>query len=207
MKKLFTIVFIGIGFLISTQASAQFKWGIKGGVNFSSIKNFGQVIQTESLESYTGWHAGIFLQIKVPILAVQADILYSQQGQKFTASPSGISESFNLEQSYILIPLVAKFSLLPVINLQAGVQYGILTTAAINGVEEYDFGTPIGVVSVADQFTSGDWSLVFGIGFDISKLMIDARYNLGVSDISDVNLANLDPLKSGVFQLSAGIKF
>jgi len=207
MKNLLTIILLISGLLLAGNADAQFKWGIKGGVNFSSIKNFGQLIQTESLDSYTGWHAGFFLQIKIPILAIQADILYSQQGQQFTASPNSVSESFNLEQSYILIPVVAKFSLIPVLNLQAGVQYGILTTAAINGVKSYDFGPPIGDVSVADQFTSGDWSLVFGLGFDISKLMIDARYNLGVSDISDISLANLDPLKSGVIQLSAGIKF
>ena len=61
--------------------------------------------------------------------------------------------------------------------------------------------------SVEDLFTSGDWSVVLGIGFDISKLMIDVRYNIGVSDISNVSISNTDPLKSGVFQLSAGIKF
>jgi len=202
MKKLFTIVFIGIGFLFSTHANAQFGWGVKGGVNFSSIKNFGdQLAGFGSTSNYTAWHAGIFLQMKVPILTVQADILYSIQGQDFEI----LNEPFNLEQTYINIPVVAKFSLLPVINLQAGLQYGILVGAAINDVEEFDFGA--GPQKVEDLFKSGDWALVFGIGFDISKLMIDARYNLGVSDISDVSLGSVDPLNSGVIQLSAGIKF
>jgi len=204
MKKLFTITLLLAGLMISNQASAQFKWGIKGGVNFSSIKNFGQQISAlESTSSYTGWHAGIFLQMKVPILAVQADILFSQQGQQF--SVTSISESFNLEQSYILIPVVAKFSLIPVLNLQAGLQYGLLTTAAVNGIKDYDFGN--GPEPVSDQFKTGDWSIVFGLGFDVSKIMIEARYLLGVSDINNISTSSIDPLKSGVIQLSAGIKF
>jgi len=202
MKKIFTIALIGVALILSNQAEAQLlKWGLKGGVNFSSISGFGDNPVIEATSSYTGWHVGPFLQVKLPIIAVQLDVLYTQQGQEFTIS----SIKQNLEQSYILIPLVAKVSLIPLLNLQAGVQYGILTTAAVDGIDEFDFGDG-NTVAVKDLFKSGDWSIVLGLGFDISKIMIDARYNIGVSDLNAAALTSAE-LKNGVFQLSAGIKF
>ncbi len=204
MKKLFTIILIGSGILFSGTVEAQFKWGIKGGVNFASIKNLDDLAGVASLEGYTGYHGGLFFGIKLPIVGVQADVVYSLQGQKFEDVATG-GESV-LEQSYINIPVVAKISLIPLINLQAGLQYGILAKAVVDGAEEFDFGS--GTEKVADQFKSGDWSIVFGIGFDVSKLIFEARYNLGVSDLSATSITQTtDGLKNGVFQLSAGIKF
>jgi len=204
MKKIITIILLGSCILFSGSVEAElFKWGIKGGVNFASIKNFDQLGAT-GLSGYTGYHGGLFFGIKLPIVGVQADVVYSLQGQKFEDVVAG-TESV-LEQSYINIPVVAKISLIPLINLQAGLQYGILLKAAVDDVEEFDFGG--GTTKVADQFKSGDWSIVFGIGFDISKLILEARYNLGVSDLSATSITETtDGLKNGVFQLSAGIKF
>ncbi len=204
MKKLLTIILLGSGLLLAGNANAQlFKWGIKGGVNFASIKNLDDLAGVASLEGYTGYHGGLFFGIKLPIVGVQADILYSVQGQKFIDI---IGDPSTLEQSYINIPVVAKISLIPLINLQAGLQYGILTRAVIDGAEDFDFGS--GSEPVSDQFTSGDWSVVFGIGFDVSKLMFEARYNLGISDLSATSITQTaDGLKNGVFQLSAGFTF
>jgi hypothetical protein len=204
MKKLFTILFVGTCLFAAHQSNAQLiKKGIKGGVNFSSIKNFGDAVSAQSTSSYTGWHAGVFLQAKLPIVAIQLDILYQQQGQVWT-DLSSIDEN-TLKQSYVLIPLVAKVSIIPVINLQAGLQYGALASAAVNDVKEFDFGG--GTTQVKDAFNSSDFSLIFGLGFDISKLMIDLRYNLGLSDINDLSLSNAEQLTNGTIQLSAGIKF
>ncbi len=140
---------------------------------------------------------------KFKYVGIQVDILYSIQGQKFEDI---IGDPSTLEQSHINIPVVAKISLIPLINLQAGLQYGILTKAAIDGAEDFDFGS--GSEPVSDQFTSGDWSVVFGIGFDVSKLMFEARYNLGISDLSATSITQTaDGLKNGVFQLSAGFTF
>lgn len=203
MKKLFTISALALFMIMAmtNHSQAQLKWGLKGGVNFASIKNFEQAGIIDNLQTYTGWHGGIFVQFKLPIVAVQGDILYSVQGQKFDLL--GVSQT--LENSYILIPVVAKVSLIPLINLQGGLQYGILTTSAINGEDMIDLGN--GQEAVKDFFKGGDWSVVLGIGFDISKLMIDARYNLGVSQVNEVSFSSSESLKNGVFQLSAGIKF
>ena len=94
--------------------------------------------------------------------------------------------------------------LIPKINLQAGLQYGILVSSAIDGVDDYDFGS--GPESIQDQFSGGETSIVFGIGAELSKFMAEIRYNLGVSDINASSLS-AEKLSSGVFMLNVGFRF
>ena len=198
MKKiLFTLISVA---LISSFSSAQMiKKGIKGGINFSSIGNFDNLTAIEEASSLTSWHAGVFLGVKAAIVTVQADILYSVQGSNYN-DISG--EEHKLENSYVNIPVVVKVSLVPVLNLQAGVQYGILVSSKLDGDKDYQIGATI----EEDYFTGGDWAIPVGIGLDVSKLMIDLRYIIGVADINNVSLTETK-LSNGVFQASVGIKF
>ena len=182
-----------------------FRFGVKGGLNFSNIKSFEDFTNVQSIEKYTGWHAGIFLGVKFVVVAIQGDVLYSVEGVRFedVNNPGNL---LDLENSYINIPLVVKFYIVPSkINLHGGVQYGILTNSLIDGKEGYEFD-PGTLTTIKDQFKSGGTSVVLGLGIDLSKLMLEFRYNLGVSDLNASNLT-AEKLKSGVFQLSAGFRF
>lgn len=193
------MLFIGI------EANAQiFRWGVKGGVNIADIKNFDNLAAVENTENYTGYHAGIFLGAKFAIVSVQADVLYSLQGVTFseTIAPD---DFIDLENSYINVPIMAKINFIPLMNIQAGFQYSFLTKSVIDGEADYPIGggTPI---NVQDQFKSGDASILIGIGFDISKLVIDLRYNFGVSD-NNAGTLTTEQLKNGTFQASLGVRF
>ena len=189
---------------ISVQSNAQFfMWGVKGGVNISDIKNFDTLPGVENTENYTGYHAGIFLGAKFAIVSVQADILYSLQGVSFSEITSP-DDYIDLENSYINVPLVVKIHFIPLMNIQAGFQYSFLVNSVIDGEAEYPIdGTPI---NVQDQFSSGDASILVGIGFDISKIVIDLRYIIGVSDNNE-GLPTTEQLSNGTFQVSLGIRF
>ena len=59
--------------------------------------------------------------------------------------------------------------------------------------------------NVKGSLKSSDTSLNFGLGWDLPfGVTLDARYNLGLSDISDD--PSFDGLKSRVIQLSVGYK-
>jgi len=79
------------------------------------------------------------------------------------------------------------------LNLQVGPQFGFLSKAEFDGD------------NVKDSFKNSDTSLALGVGWDLPlRLSIDARYNLGLSDISDD--PNFDTIKNQVWQISVGFK-
>jgi hypothetical protein len=86
-----------------------------------------------------------------------------------------------------------KLYLIAGLNLQAGPQFGFLTTAEIDGED------------VKELYKKSDVSVGLGAGWDLPfGLTIDARYNLGLSKINDG--AADSAVKNQVIQVSLGYK-
>lgn len=160
-------------------AQASVSLGLKGGLNFASVNTTNA---TTAYNSRTGYHVGAFANFKFTKLAIQPEIIYSVQGAD--------AASGNLETGYINIPVLLKFYLVGGLNLQAGPQFGFLSSATSGGVD------------IKSYLESSDISVGLGAGFDISKFVIDARYNLGISDVDKASTE----AKNQVFQLSVGFK-
>jgi len=162
-------------------AQASVSLGIKGGLNFAKVdvSSVGA-----AYNSRTGYNAGAFLNVKFTKLALQPELMYSVQGADAAGG--------NLELGYFNIPLLLKFYVIGGLNIQAGPQFGFLTSATSGGTD------------IKNLLKGSDTSLALGAGFDISKFVIDARYNLGLSEIQDN--AALAASKNQVFQLSVGYK-
>ena len=132
MKRILSILIVGLCLVMTSESNAQLiRYGIKGGLNSSSIKNFDNLSGVTDTKSYTGWQAGVFVGAKFTIVAVDLDILYTVEGIKF--EDASTSDLLTLENAYINIPVVGKFFLIPKLNLQLGLQYGILASSAIDG--------------------------------------------------------------------------
>ncbi len=197
MKKILVVCLLVAGVLVSktTLAQVQFSLGIKGGVNFANIN----VSDPQATwDGKTGFHGGAFALFKVTAFAVQPELIFSQQGSKVTFNSQDINANF----SYLNVPIIAKFYLPLGLNLQLGPQFGFLTSA------ESDFNPVTGslqTTDLKDYYKNSDVSIGMGIGWDLPlKLSIDARYNLGISEINDN--ASLSQTKNQVFQISVGYK-
>ncbi|MBL7846370.1 MAG: PorT family protein [Cyclobacteriaceae bacterium] len=160
-------------------AQASVSLGIKGGLNFANVNT---TSVGAAYNSRTGYHAGAFVNIKLTKLAIQPEVIYSVQGAD--------AASGNVELGYVNIPILLKFYLIGGLNLQAGPQFGFLTSATSGGTD------------IKSLLESSDTSVALGAGFDISKFVIDARYNLGLSDVDKATTE----AKNQVFQLSVGFK-
>jgi len=173
MKKFIVAIFaIFVG---TTAFSQSIDLGIKGGVNFANISD------VSNLSNKTGFHAGLFAAVKYNKVAVQADLLYSQQGAKL--SPG----KFDLD--YVNVPVVLKYYLIQGLNLQVGPQFGFLVNDDI----------PV------DEKKNMDVSGVAGAGIDLPfGIRFDARYNFGFTDVSKVEGAKG---KNSVFSLAVGYSF
>lgn len=185
MKKILIVFLLSI-VANAAFAQAQVALGLKAGVNVSKLN-------TDDLESssITSFHGGAFALFKFTAIGIQPELLFSQQGSKIEDINTGDLEE--LKMSYMTIPVMLKFYLPGGFNLQAGPQFGFLNSAELDGND------------IKDELKSSDISANVGVAWDAPfGLVFDARYNIGLSDISD-NSA-LGELKSGIFQFSIGYK-
>jgi hypothetical protein len=182
MKK---ILFLAVALLGAVAAQAQgVNFGIKGGANFSNLS--GDI----DSDGITSFHAGAVLELNlVPTFSVQAEGLFSSQGGKAKFEEGGVvgvAEDINLD--YISVPVMAKFYVLPnTLSVMAGPQFSFLVDEAEEAWDTKSF----------DMAAAGGVELKI-----IAGLFAQARYTIGLTDVSD----DIDA-KNAVFQLSVGYFF
>jgi hypothetical protein len=185
MKQAIILSFVMLLFS-AAHAQTEFAIGLKGGPNFATfnINDF-----EGSLKNRTGIHAGAFGLMRFGNIGIQPEVIYSQQGSKIKIDGQDLEGNFQ----YMNIPIMLKLYTVLGLNLQVGPQFGFLSSAEIDGD------------NVKDTFKNSDMSLAFGVGWDLPmRLTVDARYNLGLSDINDSSTGNT--VKNQVFQISVGFK-
>ncbi len=184
MKKIYAIA-IALVLAGSFSAQAQLKFGVLGGANFSKINSTNPDVLAQNL---TAWHAGLMTEIRFPLIGIEVDAIYTQNGSKVD-----LGQGFqDLKNTYIALPVVAKVYMLKVLSLQVGPQFSWLTSSKLDA---QDF---------KDQLKSNDLQIVFGAGVDLSMLHASLRYHLGVKDINANTAANFD-LKNNAVMLTVGI--
>ncbi len=179
MKKVLILVFVLSSAAVAT-AQVQVALGLKAGANISTFDD-------KEADNITAFHGGAFALFKLTKFGIQPELLFSQQGSKVN--------DFDLKTSYVTIPVMLKLYLIGGLNLQAGPQFGFLTKAELEN-QNYK-----------DAFKSSDLSANVGLGWDLPfGLTVDARYNIGLSDVGDDDDVFTGSLKSRVIQLSVGYK-
>lgn len=183
MKKLLIVGLLSV-VASAAFAQAQVALGIKAGVNVAKLNS--NDLESSSI---TAFHGGAFALFKFTAIGIQPELLFSQQGSKID-DISGNPQ--DLKMSYMTIPVMVKFYLPGGFNLQAGPQFGFLNSAELDGD------------NVKDSFKSSDITANLGVAWDLPfGLVLDARYNIGLSNISDDSSFDV---KSGTFQFSVGYK-
>jgi hypothetical protein len=164
------IIISAVMLLLIRGAFAQHvEYGIKGGVNFANLSNDAA---DNKADTKTGFHLGGLAHIHLTrSFAIQPEIVYSTQGAEYGDD--------KLKLNYINIPVLAQYMFGNGFRLQTGPQVGILTTS------EYESGK---TETDVDNFSNADLSWSFGASYvGRSGLGIDARYNLGLTDVTKSN--------------------
>ncbi len=182
MKRilLFTVVLL-FGFSVKAQ---DIDVGLKAGVNFAQLSGN----TTNGLDGRTGFHAGGLIIFElIDYLGVQGEVVYSQQG--YTEVIEGMEATGKLD--YINIPVLVNFEAADGLSIQGGPQVGFNVSNTVELTNGDD--TEI-------DLRSADISAVAGLQYIAPLgLMVQARYNFGLTDIiSDVDAHN------SVFSLSVG---
>jgi hypothetical protein len=126
------------------------------------------------------------------MFSLAGGILYSMQG----ASEDGAVD-YTWKYDYLNLPMVANVYVAKNLALKAGVQFGFnmshkLKSETSEGSNESDM----------PNFKSFDFSIPLGISYEYENVVLDARYNLGLTKVTD----HLDS-KNSVFQITLGYRF
>ncbi|OMQ09529.1 porin family protein [[Flexibacter] sp. ATCC 35103] len=183
MKKVLLLAVVTVlGF---TNVNAQkIKFGVKGGLNLATISGD----NTKGIDAVTSFNFGVVSEIPISDkFSFQPELMYSGQGYSFNDNTVALS--------YLNIPLMGKYYLTKGLSVEAGPQIGFLLAAKNEKT------------NVKDSFNTFDFGVNFGLGYKLDNgLNFGVRYNLGLTDINDVdNYSGKN--KNSVFQLSVGYFF
>ena len=166
MKKI--ILAIAITACFASQVNAQFKFGLKGGVNFENIK-IKDARSNIKVDNSTGWQAGAAFKVKIPGIgvAVQPELLYTVSKVNLDQEQNGIH--------YFEVP----------INLQMGLDLKIIRPYLQAG-PYFGYALKSEGDTFKDNINKFDWGIGLGGGLDLWKLQFDLRYSWGLQDVSSV---------------------
>ena len=187
MKK---ILFAAVLMLSSVAAFAQHSVGSftlqpKVGMNIATLTD---IDNSKSRVDFVGGWEGEYQA--TDICAVSAGLLYSRQGYKMDdiKTALGTVEGESWSPSYLNIPILANVYVVKGLAVKVGVQPGFM-------IDQDDAG---------DAVKTFDFSIPVGLSYEYANVVLDARYNWGVTKVAD--LGDNSP-KNSVFQITLGYKF
>ena len=171
MKKILILLAI----VCTNTAYGQLSYGVLGGVNASQIRilslpanmNASEVDLTAS----AGWHAGVFGRLQMLLVYIQPELMYTNIDHHMTY----IDGNNELISSDVLIRRVD-------LPIQVGIIFGTGTlfvapvwSAPIHSLQDVALVRP----------NQGTWAGQVGIGFKLSKLQLDLRYESSLTPFAD----------------------
>ena len=137
--------------------------------------------------------------------SVTAGVLYSMQGVKFSESGNVYGTNVSLDTTYKLdyinIPILANYYIVKGLAVKAGIQPAFKASAKVE-VEGSAGGSSASKSETLDGVKGFCLSIPFGLSYEYSDFVLDARYNLGVTKAFE----NGDS-KHSWFMISLGYKF
>jgi opacity protein-like surface antigen len=184
---MFALVFITVA-----SDAQSFHLGVKAGANLGKIS--GSSFQSQF---NLGYQLGAFAEIGLgKKLGIQPELLFNQTN---TTVASGGSSIFNISTgdkinlNYLSIPILLSIKASRFLTFHLGPEYGILMNKNQS------------IQSAGNAaFKSGDFSLVGGLQLQFGAFSIYGRYNIGLSNISDIQ--NQDSWKSQTIRLGIGYR-
>ena len=207
MKKILSLVFMVAAMMYATSANAQIKFGLKGGLNVTSMSFSEDVFDASNK---TGFFVGPMVKVTVPIVGLSFDAaaLYDQKEAdvKYVGTNGDFGQANVKQQS---------------INIPVNVRYGFGLSSLANA---FVFAGPQWGINVGDKnfkwadkasysLKKSNFSVNVGAGVTLlSHLQISANYNIACGKTAEVNLLNgvgkaIDKSNNNSWQIALGYWF
>lgn len=151
-------------------------FGIKGGIGLGKL-------DTTGAENAMGFGGGLTLSGGAGPVGFMVDFLYMIRKSKLKSTAAATDLTLTANQIYV--PIQAVFHLGPMFSLTGGGYLGY----GIGNVSQK--GTYLGTaIDTSSSYSDAgmknlDYGVVAGLGIMMSRLSLEARYNLGLADLND----------------------
>ena len=211
MKKILSLVFLVAAMMFATRANAQVQFGLKGGLNVTSMSFSEDVFDASNK---TGFFVGPMVKVTVPIVGLSFDAaaLYDQKEAdvKYTGTDGELGKTTVRQKS---------------INIPVNVRYGFGLSSLANA---FLFAGPQWGINVGDKnfkwnetssysLKKSNFSVNVGAGVTLlSHLQISANYNIACGKSADASLvkaaealtnAGKDKSRNNSWQIALGYWF
>jgi hypothetical protein len=192
MKKIIFAFCLIISFSLNTKA---IDYGIRGGVNFSSLPNLEEVIGDYTLfgepDNYFGFHIGAMSQVKFFSMFVQPEVLFTSVGTfmrlEENVENAGLDNRAYFKTKYykIDVPVIVGPHFGPV-RIGVGPVYSLM----LGHSNDYDSET-LGVDFRQKLFTS-NLGYQIGAGIALGNLILDLKFEGGLTKFGNtVTVGNI----------------
>ena len=181
MKKLLTIT---AAVLMAISASAQSDAG-----SFTLQPNVGFTYTTATGDWGEGTDGAFGLTAGVEGMYMINDKFGAALGLNYTGYNTSVEAGKDDEiysNYYFNIPLTANYYVAPGLALKAGFAVNLLSTAKIDGYDEYELSLgrfTVAKTKVKDIYESTFFSIPVGASYEINDFVFNLRYNIGLGDV------------------------
>lgn len=168
--------------------------GLKGGLNIGFLNGQDSDIENTDTEVRLGLNAGAYGEIALhPIFTLQPEVVYTQKGETVEAGGDVLGGTWNIELSYLEIPVLAKVYF-PVETatrpfVYAGPFLGFNLSAESDDIYQFAGFDFTGESNLEDEVNTTEVGVVAGAGVSylLEKivLMLDIRYTQGLTRTFD----------------------
>jgi len=202
MKK----IILGCCLLLSTGMAAMaqlpaFSFGIKGGVNYSSLKTKDDLTDQNSI---MGYQVGVFSRIGAIGMYFQPELYLGSKGNEFirieNTSGSSVEAKGKVKFTTLDLPLLLGTKIGPN-KLNLRFMAGPVVSFIVD--ENTTFDSAYQGVTDFGNYKKQTLGAQAGAGVDLGNLTVDLRYEAGLSNVSQSEKYNQ---KQNLFHLSLGFK-
>lgn len=228
--KLFTILLLAYTSAASAQApTGTFSVTPKVGVSLANLTNNELYIAVnEKLDSKykAGFTAGAEVEYQaMPALGVSLGAFYTTQGCRYANYSTDAADvpnaysgfaAMRTNLGYVQFPLLVNYYIARGLAVKAGVQLAVLTNARTSYEEtpytvdpdtgEKIYGETQDIkIDVKEAYRKTDVAIPLGLSYEYEHVVIDARYNIGLTNID--KLSDDLKVKNKAFTISVGYRF
>jgi hypothetical protein len=175
--------------------------GVRVGVNVANL-DFSEETEITDAKTLTGLVAGLFVTVPInDIVGFQPEVLFSQQGTRFTE----LGETAKFKLDYVQVPLLGRF------RLGSGSPVAVLVGPTLGFRYRAKIDAPGVTDDFSDEFEDSietfDAGLVTGVAVEAGRLVLDGRYTWGLMNIAKDDEFGAGTAKNRVFSASVGFRF
>ena len=182
MKKIYA--FIAAAFM-AISASAQSEAG-----SFTLKPNVGFTYTTATGDLGDGKDGAFGLTAGVEGMYMVNEKFGASLGLNYTGYKTSVEmqeDDLVYSNYYFNVPVMGNYYVAPGLALKAGVALNLLSTAKIDGKDEFqfDYGFVSAKGKVKDLYKSTFFSIPVGVSYEFNNLVFDARYNFGLGKVRE----------------------